>query len=357
MKCYALVTPGIEQVAQREIQELISVVGTLSPLFIEFDAATTEDILTLLSRSQSIRRILLALGEGNDVETMSFFPIIKDIFISDARCKIDVEHVKGQENRLLLAKKFGKNLCTHLAQSCNIFPSFDLKHPTHHIFVVRINEKYVVGVDLAGKELNCREYRVFPHAASWKGDVAYYFLRQSAFDPAKKSLFFFVKDGALPIEAALYVMKRPVRNIYDAFLWKNIPLFQGMNARELPYDLALSIFAGDESMQNILAARKNAKLAGVDKHVQVMKCSLDELDVKFSAGELEYASFFVTTKDEERINELYYQASYILKSAGVLFLITRRGLELSAPSQFALVEREEFHKGDSIYAIWLMRKK
>ena len=110
-------------------------------------------------------------------------------------------------------------------------------------------------------------------------------------------------------------------------------------------------------MQNIIAAKKNASLAGVKENLTIGKYALDELDVKFSAQELHYVCFFLTTKDEDKLNELYYQASYVLAQEGILFLITRKGLDLSFPSQFTLEQRTEFQKGDSVYATWLMRKK
>ena len=357
MKCYAVVTPGIEEVAHQDIQELISVSGKIFPSLVEFEAKTKEDVLTVLYHTQSIRRLLLALGHGTNVETMTFLSILKDIFTPTAKCKIDVEQVKGQDNRFALAKKFGKNLFAQLSQQYNLSPSFDLKEPTHHIFIIYTGTEYFVGMDVAGKELNIRDYRLFPHAASWKGDLAYYFLCQSHFDPAKKSLFFFVKDGALPIEAALFAVRKPIQDVAKPYAWVNFPLFKRMKPERLTSSSSLGISAGDESMQNIIAAKKNASLAGVKENLTIGKYALDELDVKFSAQELHYVCFFLTTKDEDKLNELYYQASYVLAQEGILFLITRKGLDLSFPSQFTLEQRTEFQKGDSVYATWLMRKK
>ncbi|MEK6901783.1 MAG: hypothetical protein AABX37_05545 [Nanoarchaeota archaeon] len=357
MKCYALVTPSMEKVAHQEIQELISVSGEIMPSLIEFDAKTKEDVLTVLYHAQSIRRLLLALGKGKDPPTMTFLPLVEDIFTPTATCKIDVEYVKGQDNLLALDKTLGQNLFAHLSQQYNLSPSFDLKQPTHHIIMVYTPTEYVVGVDVAGKELNIRDYRVFPHAASWKGDLAYYFLRQSHFDPEKRSLFFFVKDGALPIEAALFAVRKSIQDPNAPFAWRNFPLFRGINREKSTTSLSIKLSAGDESMPNIIAARKNAKLAGIEEYLTINKYALDELDVKFTVQELEYVCFFLTTKDEDKLNELYYQASYILAPTGILFLITRKGFDLSIPSQFILEQRTEFQKGDSVYITWLMRKK
>ena len=173
------------------------------------------------------------------------------------------------------------------------------------------------------------------HQASFKGDLAYYFVRKSGFKPQEKLLVGFCKDGAMAIEAGLFVKKGDTED-------KNTEN---------------KIFAFDETQQNVTAARKNAKLAGINEIIEINRCSLDELDVKFTQNEFDGVIFHVTTKDEAKLNELYYQSSYILKKKGSLLLIGRKNWELSISDKFVLKDETEISRGDSITKIWLLKKK
>ena len=64
----------------------------------------------------------------------------------------------------------------------------------------------------------------------------------------------------------------------------------------------------------------------------------------------------VTTKDEERLNEIYYQANYILKKKGTMLLIGRPNWELSVSEKFKLLEESEIKKGESVHKLWLLEK-
>ena len=110
-------------------------------------------------------------------------------------------------------------------------------------------------------------------------------------------------------------------------------------------------------MPNVISARKNAKLAGVYDKIEINKFSLDELDVKFAENEFNRLIFHITTKDESKINEIYYQASYILKKKGTLMLIGRPNWELSISSKFILKEEKEISRGSSVTKFWLLEKK
>ena len=68
----------------------------------------------------------------------------------------------------------------------------------------------------------------------------------------------------------------------------------------------------DEGYRNIVASRKNAKIAGVYDITEFQKYSLVELDVKYSENQFDAVILHITTKDEDKINEIYYQMKYII---------------------------------------------
>jgi len=57
------------------------------------------------------------------------------------------------------------------------------------------------------------------------------------------------------------------------------------------------------------------------------------------------------------LNEIYYQASYVLKSKGKLLLIGRENWEVSISDKFTLLEKTDVSKGDSVHRFWVLEKK
>ena len=208
---------------------------------------------------------------------------------------------------------------------------------------------------------------MFPHSGSFKGDVAYYFIRKSRFSKSEKLLVGFVKDGALLIEAALFTCSYPVQDIvHKNFSFFSFPLFKSFDFSPFLHHKPISdttrsgdvrLFAFDESTRNHTAARKNIKIAGVSSNVEISKHTLDDLDVRYPKDKFTRLIFHVTTKDEDRINEIYYQASYVLQKKGTLLLIGRENWDVSISNKFTLLEREEMTHGKGKYVLWLLEKK
>jgi tRNA G10 N-methylase Trm11 len=317
MKYFALVNQGLEEVAQQEIKEL-GADSTVHANVLEFSNDSENS-----PRLQSARRILLAMGKDKKFENLDSkgFPWAK--FCSKKTFKIEVEGVKGQENRIEIAKVMAQNIFEGLDNKLEI--RLEMKKPDFLVVVFFNGTEYFMGLDIHG-DLNSRKYRLFPNSASFKGDASYYFVRLSGFTPGEKLLVGFCKDGSIAIEAALFSEKN--------------------NG---------NILAFDESMPNVVAARKNAKVAKVDLEVQ--KYSLEDLDVKYGEGVFDRCIFYITSKDEDKINELYYQVNYILKKRGTLLLIGRESWEVSVSDKFKLVGNEELKRGESVHKVWVLEKK
>ena len=314
MKVAVITNSGLEKLAQKEIKEIFNVDSIIEGSVLNFEV----DDFDGLNRLQSIRRVILPFGEiiKGKVSFSEFN--FKDYFNENIKLVVEVENVKGMDNRIEISKKVTEKLFQLLKN-----PSIDYKNPEKTIIVYDTGKKLVIGLDYFGKELDARDYRVFPHSASFKGDLAYYFVRNSDFKKGDKLLSGFCKDGAMAIEAAVFSSE--------------------------------NIFAFDNSVPNIVAARKNAKLAKVE--VEFNKYSLEDLDIKYKENFFDRLIFQVTKKDEDKLNEIYYQANYVLKKKGNLLLIGRTGWEVSISEKFKLLKEEEFSKGGSVHKLWLLEKK
>ncbi len=326
MRLYTIVTPGLEHIAQQEIKELLNTKARIAGSVLECTVKSKKEAATLAEKGQSFRRVLFGFWSSKTLDKLDLLKLRiqwDQFFPGSFSFKIEVEGVKGQENRLRIAKDIAGKLFSVL-EGQGLKPSLELKNPNFLIIVYCTGTKYYLGLDVAGKELNIRKYRLFPHSASFKGDLAYYFIRTSCFRKGEKLLVGFVRDGALAIEAARFAP-------------------------------ASAIVGIDGAQGNIIAARKNAALARI--RIELHRCAIDELDVKFSPEEFDRALFHLTTKDEGLVNEIFHQGAYILKPRGTLFFITRQGLDISPPPSYILKRVQAIAKGDQTYKTWLFQRR
>lgn len=309
MKYYEFVNSGLVDVAVQELQEVVGNGEKKGENVISFES--DENVTP-----QSARRIVVALAETKDVENIEFTQL--ESLPNKFTFKVEVENVKGQDSRIDIARKVAGSFFEQFTGEATL----DLKKPQHVLLVYREGETYYIGFSDEVGEVNARAYRVFAHHASFKGDLAYYIVRKSGFEKGKKLLVGFCKDGSIAIEAALFAGD--------------------------------GVTAFDESRPNVTAARKNAKIAKVD--MDVTKCGLDDLDVKFNKDQFDTCIFHVTHKDEENINELYYQTNYVLKQGGTLLIAGREKWDVSISDKFELVEKTEIVRGDSVLVLYVLRK-
>lgn len=391
MKCFAIVHHGGEKLCLTELQELVTVRAKNIPclqaeraLSLVETNLSPEEISTVLHHSQSIRGLALLLGKYSNLQNLHLQPSWndfswKDIFQQGSTFKVDVLNVKGQENRFDIAKAVSAVIFEE-AKELNL--SINFKKPEVVIIVFSTGKEYLIGLDLASQDLHKRDYRVFAHCASFTGDIAYELVRRSGFQPKEKLIIGMAKDGALPIEAALFANHLVIRK--GPFKYETLPLFHAepikqlssskkssskvslsksaqkneppSSSQPLPQKEENPIFSFDPS-RNAISARKNMVLAGTGQSVTMNKFALDELDVRYDKDFFDVCIIHLTAKDEAFINEAYYQAKYILKNQGRLFIITRDQFSLSLSDSFTLLSEDRLVRGDSVLKLWLLEKK
>ncbi|MEK6939886.1 MAG: THUMP domain-containing protein, partial [Nanoarchaeota archaeon] len=177
--------------------------------------ASAEQTLQLLYHGQSMRRIIVSLGKYKNLDDIDFNSVHWKDFIFNSSFRVEVENVKGMDNRLAMARQVaGKVFAAVEKQKLSL--TIDLKKPDFLLIVYFNGEEYIIGIDIAGEELHSRAYRVFTHSASCKGDLGYYFARKTGYKRGGNLLIGFVKDGVIAIEAALFVSGMPVHSVNNS---------------------------------------------------------------------------------------------------------------------------------------------
>jgi len=210
MKGFAVVSRGIEEIASAEIQELINSKTKVEDFCVEFDFDNLEDLLILCYKAQSVDRILYLLGafqfEDFNAEFEKFIQDLKLEKWMKAK-KFRVECIREGKHSFNSAEVEGKSMKI-LSEKFGM--KFDKNEFEIIFFVYIVNNKCYFGVDFAGFELNKRNYKIYTHASSIRGTIAYSLIRLSGFKENETLLDPFSRDGIIPIEAGFFATGFPV---------------------------------------------------------------------------------------------------------------------------------------------------
>lgn len=213
-----------------------------------------------------------------------------------------------------------------------------LDGPEVVVQLVYLKGALALALDLCGFDLSKREYRVFDHSHAVRASVAaaafalaQWKQKQILVDPLGKA-------GILVIEAALAASGRQVHRFQkDRFLLMRLggqftkalvrKAMKALDDRER--EMGQSLYHQDQSQHFVAAAKKNAKIAGVDKLIRFSRTEVSWLDLRFKEHTVSVVLTQVpmpgksnARKDiEEMLAELFYQAAYVLAESGAVVLI------------------------------------
>ncbi|MFH0875952.1 MAG: THUMP domain-containing protein [archaeon] len=333
---------GTEDIAALEIEELING-KTLSKenTVVVFETKDILDIPKLCYKTQSLFKVLYYLGEfAVHKELEATVSEIKKIKIDynnwvkkDTIINVDCEREGAHDFRSV---DISGALSSHIkSQTGNVvsLKEFDVTFYTY----IYDNTGYL-GIDFSGKDLSKRDYKIFITSSAFKGTAAYALLRIAEYNPKKSLMDPFCGVGIIPIEAALYGSKLSV-NYYskEKFAFKKLLPFEKTDFdsffAKIDKEIStknLKITVIDAQQKNIKFAEKNAKIAGVIKHLNFSRQDMEWLDTKMDKGSFDcivsYPMQLSKDKDskpiEKAYNELFYQAEYVLKKTGNITLLS-----------------------------------
>ncbi|MEK6845614.1 MAG: hypothetical protein AABY26_02550, partial [Nanoarchaeota archaeon] len=130
MNAFLIINPSMEEVAKQELAELIKAKGIAQDVLVEFSVKKNEELLKLLSRGQSFRRVAVLLDKNGDIDELDFstlkFPWA-EFFSSEVSLKVTVENVKGNDVRLDISRKVMGKLFKTLESKLKFSPKIELK--------------------------------------------------------------------------------------------------------------------------------------------------------------------------------------------------------------------------------------
>jgi 23S rRNA G2445 N2-methylase RlmL len=360
LRCAALCEPGFEDITKKEIKELVNKKATVNQGILLFNTKKIEDLAEFCYRSQSTRRILLILAEGNGKN---------DIFktIEESMQKINVRGLVNEQtkftsfcervgkhdfNSIQMAQHISKLLINQIKTQTGFQTKVDFKNPDVIFFTYINNDKFYIGVDFSGFDLSKREYKVFSHAAALKGTTAYNILRFANYSKEKFLLNCFSKSAVIEIEAALFASKTSVQYFKkDKFAFMKLLQFKERSdfLKNLDKQIVASkpmIYGIHGDLRHITAGNKNAKIAGVQKIINLSRTDVDWIDVKFDDGQADIIIIYSVGAEKLKLPELLKQSKYVLSKEGVLVMVSINNPQMEI-SGFKQENHKTITRGDT----------
>lgn len=253
--------------------------------------------------------------------------------------------------------------------------SVNLKIPDLPILSLIDETNLLIGLDLAGFPLEKRPYKLISHPSSLNGAFAYSLLRLAGITKESKILDPFCSSGTLIIEAALFQEEQSCFHFHNKFSGLRIPFTKKEFEKEVSKlqkkqcSNKQLLFGFDGQVKMMLAAQKNAKIAGIFEAVKFSKASIDWIDTKFDKNEIDCIitnppkiskRMGNTKKILKLYDDLFFQANYLLKEGGTLAILLVQEssvLEIAKKYHFELKKDLTIKSGEQSYKFIIFSSK
>ena len=191
-------------------------------------------------------------------------------------------------------------------------PDIDKDNPEFKINVHVHAERCTISLDASGDTLNKRGYRKDATTAPLNEVLAAGLIRLSGWDRESPFVDPMCGSGTIAIEAAMYASNTPsgrFRQQYGFMKWKDfdITLWRKVTeaANKEVIDEIPPIWASDQSRDAIEIASVNMKAAGMDEHIFLHRCKIQDLNPLEGPGIVMLNPPYGERLDPEFLGELY----------------------------------------------------
>ena len=346
VRAIAITDRGVEKVLAMEVSEIAGASCEEQDSCVTFDAKDYDTLFRLCYLSQASDRVGALFGSfefeglddflGKARETVTKAGL-KEWLSEGCGFKVFCDRRGIHDfNSIIIEQEMGGIILEKSKEELGFEPRVELKQPDI-IFLAFVNQdRAYLGVDFCGRDLSKRNYRIFTAPGIVNAKVAYSMARIAGYEKKLKMVDLYSKAGIVAIESALWKSGISVNYYSKDFAFRKIPAFsdrdwdayfKAIDSRKKAEPLSITGF--DPILRNLEAAKKNAKLAGVDKLVRFSKLDLEWADVKLDHSTVDLVvsripsvSHRVSENALRKVySELFYQAEFFLKSGGKLCVL------------------------------------
>jgi len=375
----AIVSKGIEDIAALEIKELIGAEASTHETCVLFGIKDYADLCLLCYKGQSVNKILFLFRNFNfkdikdikkEVDSIDFSFWLKENKTFRVSSKVIESEFDSQE----INTEVGLFVIDSIQKKKNYRLQVNLDNPDVIIFVYVYKDNCYLGIDFAGLSLHKRSYKIFNHPRSLRGTIAYSMVRMAEVDNKEVLVDPFCGAGEIPIEAALFLSGFPI-NYFNkeklAFLKLELAIDYGDFFKTIDSKVnmkKLHIIGYDDQWLYLNNAKKNSKIAGINKLMSLSRLESEWLDTKFEKDSVDKIitqppaiTNHSNPKDiRKRYDELFYHAEFVLNEKGLVVVILRKKGELLKYAEkynFRIKEEREVYSGKEILTIIVFGKQ
>ncbi len=338
MKGLIITNKGMEHISALEVKDLLGIEKgiKIDEDVVRFPINKLEDLALLCYKSQSASKVIYLLGEIKVTKNLEsnikkFSRVLENIqlgdFLKNKIFRVDCKRI-GKHN--FKSVDISREIANLLIKKG--YDKVTFKNPRVVLYVFIDDKKGYIGIDFSG-DISKRDYRIFNNSKSIKGNIAYALIREAGYDGDRILVDPFCKSGEIPIEATLFASNFSVNFFKNekGFLFTNFMKFDFEKENKKIKKKKLKIFGYDSLQRNIIAARKNSKVAGIDKLLNFENYDLSWLEIKHDKNSVD---IIVTKlpelskkKRKEQIEHIYKEffekSNIILKKKGKMVLISK----------------------------------
>ena len=379
MKGFLLTHKGMEDIASLEVKELIGKESEKMEGCIIFGISSYEDLFKLCYISQSASGIFLLLKKFDysdlssdlekNIESIDFSEWLSQGTSFRVKCR---KYGEEESPTPEIERKLGEIIINNIQKKSGYRQKVDLENPEIAICAYLAANQCCIGIDFAGFDLSKRYYKIFSGPSSIRGTLAYFLVRLSSYSKKDALLDCLSGSGIVPIEAALFALGFPV-NFYskEKFAFMKIGKFSGHNFKaffakidsKIAKAASLSIYSVDTIMKHVQFAKKNSKIAGVDKKLTFSRMDLEWLDTKFKKHSINKIVTRLPESRKKDLNKVYkeffYQAEFILSENGKMVVMGSKELveKYSSEFSFLISDSREVFSGSKKYDVFVLSRK
>ncbi|RLI22305.1 hypothetical protein DRO54_01420 [Candidatus Bathyarchaeota archaeon] len=281
VRYFATVSPGIEDVASKEVEEIVGcrAAPDIGKIFFEAD---TKSVYILNLKASTLNKVMILLCKENFTEFDDLYRIVKGIDYSwiieaDQSFAVRSERV-GEHNftSIDVARAVGQAIIDSYMEARGKRLKVNLDIPDVEFYALVRNQEFILGVNTTGNSLHKRGYRVYEHPAALKPTLAAAMLRISGWNPQENIIDPMCGGGTIPIEAAFKANNIPPGHLREDFAFLKLKIFDKKEFEEVKGRILgqkrgeghSRIYGMEKFRRHLEGAIKNSERAGVRKSIE-----------------------------------------------------------------------------------------
>jgi 23S rRNA G2445 N2-methylase RlmL len=358
---------GLEDVCAKEVKRHIK--NSKCEIYSEIvilEVPTIEDICVLAYKMQSACRVCLYIGKNMEKQNEEFN--IPEFIINNKKLAV---RAFGFDDSGADTQRLAVHFCKILDDK-KIKYFVDLKNPDIFILFFKSDDGIFFGIDFSG-DLNKRDYLIFTHNQALRPTISYSLLELCGFKGKGVILDPFCGNGAILVEAVLKEKKGIHFFDFDKLLFHRI--IKGISYKE-PNDIENNntesnseknqrLVGYDINLNTITSARKNAKIAGINKDIEFSVVDCHFLDTKFDTKTVDYIvthpPMLSKKSNDKKIlhiwDDFLFIGSDILKKRMLVILNkTEEFKEIALKYNFKIVDERKIFQGETPFFVLILEK-